>query len=165
MTTETETYRPRQFCCVCLKTTVDYRTVQVAQGRRFHYCEQCVTNAAPSRVGDLYYTSWGYDQTNVEHFEVVADTGKSLVLRRIASEYRDGRTFPVAGAYMVDVHLAGNSGTPGYERDHARGYSEKRCILGRAGAESLRIDDVRHAWPCKGEGGSYSTDAAGLPGH
>lgn len=30
------------------------------------------------KVGDIFYTSWGYDQTNVEFFKVVRATEKSI---------------------------------------------------------------------------------------
>jgi hypothetical protein len=125
-------------------------------------------------VGSLWRTSWGYDQTNVEHFEVVRETPGTVTLRRIASEVRDGRVYPQAGAYITDWSLMGNStewnGTEfvpaaQYERDKARGYSEKVCRKARGPYVSLRIDDVRYAWPTSVDEGSYDTLAAGQPGH
>lgn len=50
-------------------------------------------------VGDLFYTSWGYDQTNVDFFQVVALVGTSSVrVREVFPQseridaYRDGST-------------------------------------------------------------------------
>lgn len=42
-------------------------------------------------VGDLLYTSWGYEQTNVEWFQVteVKPSGKTVVLREVAREVED----------------------------------------------------------------------------
>ena len=37
------------------------------------------------QVGDHYYTSWGYDQTNVEFYEVVGLTPKGVKVRQVAS--------------------------------------------------------------------------------
>lgn len=37
------------------------------------------TNKFGVKVGDLFYTSWGYDQTNVEFFQVIALVGESSV--------------------------------------------------------------------------------------
>lgn len=37
------------------------------------------------QVGDIYYTSWGYDQTQVDFYEVVDIRGKQLLVRRIAT--------------------------------------------------------------------------------
>lgn len=38
------------------------------------------------QVGDILAASWGYDQTNVNWYEVVGVQGKSVALREIASE-------------------------------------------------------------------------------
>jgi hypothetical protein len=121
------------------------------------------------KVGTVWYTSWGYDQTNVEFFEVVRETAASIVLRRIGAEVRDGRLYPRPGVWCVDFGLEGNSGTPTWERDRARGYSEKMCRkprIYRDGYQSrgVTISDCRTAWPYEG-GGQYDTIAAGQPGH
>jgi len=122
-----------------------------------------------TEAGTVWRTSWGYDQTNVEFFEVVRETAGSIVLRRIGAEVQDGRLYPVPGQWAIDVHLAGNPGTPERLRDEGRGYSEKMCRkprVSRDGYEhrSVRIDDVRFAWPYEG-GGAYDTYAAGGMGH
>lgn len=36
--------------------------------------------------GDIYYTSWGYDQTNVDFYEVVAASDKSISVREVESK-------------------------------------------------------------------------------
>lgn len=36
------------------------------------------------KVGDIFDTSWGYDQTNVEFFQVVEVKGSDLIVREIA---------------------------------------------------------------------------------
>ena len=40
------------------------------------------------KVGDIFYNSWGYDQTNIDYYEVVRVTksGKSVYIREIAQE-------------------------------------------------------------------------------
>lgn len=43
-----------------------------------HYC-----------VGDVLYDSWGYDQTNVDWFQVTKVKGKSIWLRKIAQNSSD----------------------------------------------------------------------------
>lgn len=44
-------------------------------------------NADGVRVGDIYVVSWGYEQTNVDFYEVVALKGKkTAVVREIAGE-------------------------------------------------------------------------------
>lgn len=36
------------------------------------------------KVGDIFDTSWGYDQTNVDFYQVVEVRGKVLIIRKIA---------------------------------------------------------------------------------
>ena len=43
----------------------------------------------PYKVGDILTGSWGYDQTNVDAFQVTALKGKSVVLKRIGCEMVD----------------------------------------------------------------------------
>lgn len=38
------------------------------------------------QVGDLLYSSWGYDQTNVDFYEVTAVSGKAVVIREIETK-------------------------------------------------------------------------------
>jgi hypothetical protein len=43
----------------------------------------------PAKVGDIYYTSWGYEQTNIDFFQVVRLTPKGVVFRKIAEDRKD----------------------------------------------------------------------------
>ena len=58
-----------------------------------------VVNEHGVEVGDIFYTSWGYEQTNVDFFQVTAVTAKMATVRKI-SEKRDetdwaqGKTLP-----------------------------------------------------------------------
>lgn len=51
-------------------------------------------------IGDTVYTSWGYDQTNVDFFQIVALKERSVVVRQVAENSSDhgqpggGRTAP-----------------------------------------------------------------------
>lgn len=48
------------------------------------------------KVGDLFYTSWGYEQTNINFFQIIALKGKSSALvREVHPEILE--TFPVSG--------------------------------------------------------------------
>lgn len=38
----------------------------------------------PYKVGDIFYSSWGYEQTNVEFYQVVEVKGKNIVVREVA---------------------------------------------------------------------------------
>lgn len=57
------------------------------------------------KVGDVLQASWGYDQTNVDYYEVVQLFGKRGVLIReigaesVGTDYLQGRSVPMKGAY------------------------------------------------------------------
>lgn len=53
--------------------------------------QQPTQNAEGVHIGDIFYGSWGYEQTNVDFFQVVALKGKhTAVLREIKAEYIGG---------------------------------------------------------------------------
>lgn len=92
------------------------------------------------QVGDIYRTSWGYDQTNVEFFEVVEVKGKYAILREIQSASEGGgpggeRCVPQSGAYV----------------DGERGAPIRRLIQ----QHGIKICDVRtgYPWGKRGPGG------------
>ena len=43
----------------------------------------------PHKVGDILFNSWGYDQTNVDFYQVVSVEGKTVVVRAIAKMAHD----------------------------------------------------------------------------
>lgn len=78
----------------------------------------------PYKVGDLFYTSWGYDQTNIDFYECVKVGPKSVELRKVAcnAEYTHwaaGRAAPRKGSYVgepfrVCVQVSVHEGKPHY---------------------------------------------------
>lgn len=58
------------------------------------------------QVGDILRNSWGYDQTNIDYYEVTAILGACMVeIREIGQEseetaYMQGRCIPVPGRYI-----------------------------------------------------------------
>jgi len=57
------------------------------------------------KVGDILNTSWGYEQTNVEFYEVVAVSGVMVTLRQIAASTTEtgfmyGTMFPYPGTFI-----------------------------------------------------------------
>jgi hypothetical protein len=122
----------------------------------------------PYRVGSIWRTSWGYDQTNVEYYQVVRETRASVWLREIAAEVGavDRKVYPVCDAFVA-------------QREWPHAFNEEQRIeddpLKRPEGEmhrkgrypdhpSITLDYVRHAWPYEG-GGNYDTLAAGEAGH
>lgn len=52
-----------------------------------------VVNAHGIKVGDIFYTSFGYDMTLVNFYQVVRVMPKSVVVKKINSEVVDGNSF------------------------------------------------------------------------
>jgi len=53
------------------------------------------------KIGDIFHHSWGYDQTNVDYYQVIEKNGRMLTLREVAavSVGKDG--------FMCDHCIAG----------------------------------------------------------
>jgi hypothetical protein len=83
-------------------------------------------------VGSIFYTNWGYDQTNVEFFEVTRLTGASVEIREVAqnSESRG------SGSDSVTPRKGEFIGEP----------MVRRIKSGWRGEPAIRIDDVRSGW-------------------
>ena len=61
---------------------------------------------APVKVGDIFYNSWGYDQTNIDWYQVVSvsPTGKTCKIREIQANVKDtgnmtGETTPIPNKF------------------------------------------------------------------
>lgn len=57
------------------------------------------------KIGDILYSSWGYDQTNIDFYEVVKVMGKNVVIRKLAQQqgttgFMCGTCRPVAGRFV-----------------------------------------------------------------
>lgn len=60
------------------KTTLAYKAEQAKARREYHHDFQ---------VGDFLVASWGYDQTNIDYYQVVSvPSGKSVVLRSVGKK-------------------------------------------------------------------------------
>jgi len=85
-------------------------------------------------VGDILHTSWGYEQTNVEFFEITRLISARMVeIREIAQERKEtghmqGTCKPIAGRFIGEPLRRFASAT-----------------------NSVKIDDVRHAYPGRSE--------------
>lgn len=82
-----------------------------ALGKTSHSIEQKTSQENPShhgvKVGDIFCASWGYDQTNVDFYEVTKLIGKHTVLikelgqERTSGDYAfTGETTPIKGKYV-----------------------------------------------------------------
>jgi hypothetical protein len=82
------------------------RTLEAHKARQQYMAERAATRKAfvhSVKEGDIFRTCWGYDQTNVEFFEVVEVKGKHAILREVetVSEARGSseRCVPQSGKY------------------------------------------------------------------
>lgn len=79
-------------------SSIAFKATQAAERKAF----------VPSlKVGDVLRCSWGYDQTNVDFYEVVGVSGKSVIIREIAQTKKStyaggfaGQCLPVPGEYV-----------------------------------------------------------------
>ena len=65
------------------------------------------------KVGDIFSSSWGYDQTNCDFVQVVSVTDKSVRVREIAQNaeqtgYLSGYTKPIKDAFVKESRLTPN---------------------------------------------------------
>lgn len=81
-----------------------FQRTRAAEQRRKEAQAERKAFANPFKVDDVLNTCWGYDQTNVEYFQVIAVKGKHVIVREIAAEYQatgsmQGRVVPVPGSF------------------------------------------------------------------
>ena len=60
----------------------------------------------PYKLGDIFRSSWGYDQTNVDYYEVTEVNGKHVVIEAIGKLYTEtgrdcGRCIPQPGTFLI----------------------------------------------------------------
>jgi len=54
--------------------------------RKAEKAEALIESLKSVKVGDIYYTSWGYDQTNIDFYEIVGKAGKkSFLVQEVGS--------------------------------------------------------------------------------
>ena len=65
-------------------------------------------NCPMPKIGDLFYSSWGYDQTNIDFYQVTAVRGKMIEAAQIAGKAKyDG---PMSGHTLPSPnHFTGES--------------------------------------------------------
>lgn len=59
------------------------------------------------KPGDIMVCSWGYDQTNIDFYQITEVRGKSVVIREIASKIVGGQGSPSERVMPVPDHFVG----------------------------------------------------------
>lgn len=80
-----------------LQASVDFKASRMAEKRAFVHS---------LKVGDILRSSWGYDQTNIDYYQVVEVRGKAVIIREIGQEVVEdgaaafsGHCVPVPGKF------------------------------------------------------------------
>lgn len=102
----------------------------------------------PLKPGDILYTNWGYDQTNVEFYQVIKTTGRKVQLRELRQIKTDrgfmsGNTRPAKDSFFSKEIL-------------------NRMVMpskGTSGGFYVKINDSVTAWLWDGKTKSYSSYA------
>jgi hypothetical protein len=87
-----------------------------------------------AKVGDILYVSWGYDQTNIDFYEVVDVSGSSASIRKLAKRHVPAESTQYQTAVMPDV---GNYVSPPKKKRVQKS--------SRSGEYMLKVND-HHAW-------------------
>lgn len=80
------------------------------------------------KVGDFFVCSWGYEQTNIDFYQVVKKTAKTVTIRPVASTGEDTgwctrEVVPVKDAFTSDAHISLEG-----KRCKMQGYSDRPAV-------------------------------------
>lgn len=86
-----------------------YRRAVAGEGKPATVVDAAPADPAPLTVGAILVSRWGYDQTNVDYYEVVSATPRTVALRSIRSRVTGDAGFmaehvaPVPGEYTGEA--------------------------------------------------------------
>jgi len=92
------------------------------------------TNQKVPKVGDLFYSSWGYDQTNIDFYQVTAAiSANTIEVRRCGSKQTDYQN--------LSGHVKADKGNlQGEPKKH-------RVLYDMNGNPSFKVASYARAWP------------------
>jgi len=107
------------------------------EAERFRRHDEAVARSSEEfrrslRVGDILYSSWGWEQTNIDFYQVVAIRGSAVDLRKLDQRttedgYMCGTTVPLPDVFKGTTHTH------------------------RLSKNYIRIDSCRTAWKWDGQ--------------
>jgi len=94
----------------------------------------------PAKVGDILVSSWGYDQTNIDYYQVLAVKNKTIKIREIG--------YATMECTNWEQHLV----TPGKDQ-FVKDSPELTRLVQPSGTEaySIKINECSYAWPWDGK--------------
>ncbi len=120
------------------------------------------------KVGDVFVESWGYDQTNIDYYEVVRLMPQSVELIHIPAkttgEGTSLRLIPDVGARH---EVRKFNGQPDMSKRWGRTFIKRVYWSGADddGSPAIRVTSFSSGYLWNGESSHFDTIAAGYPGH
>jgi len=112
-----------------IKYFTDQENAALAKKKRAEQKKtQAKENQVNYQVGDILVSSWGYDQTNIDWYQVIDRTNKMATIQ------------PIAGC-VKDVHCNGAYESVVPARDNFKGKPIKRLV----GPYGIKINSFQHA--------------------
>lgn len=93
--------------------------------------------APTAAVGDILYTSWGYDQTTVDYYMITAVSGSSATLQQI-------------GATVIESSHGSDTIAPDASKLIGKPLTKKRVQRDGSGGYQIKVDH-HHAWQWDGK--------------
>jgi len=85
-----------------------YDELELKKQQKKEKAELAIVNRANVQVGDIYYTSWGYDQTNVEFFQIVSKpTAARVIIRAISMNMEETGFMSASCTPVKDAFVSG----------------------------------------------------------
>ena len=91
------------------------------------------------QIGDIWYSSWGYDQTNIDFYKVIGKTATMITLRQIGQKY-------VESCSDMSEYVMPNPENELFDN----GYEKREWILKRGGRIDLDNGESQYVhgfWP------------------
>lgn len=104
------------------------------------------------KVGDIFYMSWGYEQTNIDFFQVVALKGKTQVVIKevvLREKTKDYMSHGMARDVSFDVNNAVPVEYSTFVKDNEKGMIKKVC--GNKENPYLNMTSYANAYKYKGQ--------------
>lgn len=98
------------------------------------------------KIGDIFVSTWGYDQTNVDFYQVIARTAKMVTVRRIAASRKEAHCM---GNYVMPIKDAFLDDDSNYSRVYG-GPKKYKIQVAYDGKPMLRIKSYAIAKPWDG---------------
>lgn len=109
------------------------------------------------KVGDVFVERWGYDQTNIDFYQVtrVSASGQTVTLRPVEARIVDGRVVPAPDRFRRELRGSVGDSPAGFRRKVKAGWRGDPWI-------TMTTYSGASLWDGRPQ---YDTIAAGDPGH